>query len=237
MSMLFRSKAVAEGAALWHLQKTVAARAARFSYGIKWRVKYDQDNTHHVGRKVTHDPPGPRIHDVWKAVTQKVSSFWLVWGWFRHGLTHSAAVQGEVVGTNELRRLEDIRSSYSTPTPNLTEFSTKVYARTSHGDQEPYFLKTKSGMSASDHLYRHMIMTIILTGELDPQFCLACTVTADLSNLQNSLARCEGPDGPFWALHYDVGLFFGSTELTAVILWKDSQVRSILAFWGTRTVG
>jgi len=111
--------------------------------------------------------------------------------------------RGEVIKSNEFRRTR-IRKSYSTRDPDLTKFSTTVYARTSQGPEEPYFLKSNSSY-------------------VNAGFSLACTITADLSNLRNSLKEYAGPDGPFWALNYEVGILFGTTELTAVILWKDPQ--------------
>lgn len=61
------------------------------------------------------------------------------------------------------------------------------------------------------------------------EFYLACKVTADLSNMRDSLTEFHGPSGPFWAVYFDVGMFFGSTELTAMIMWRDPNVSAFPA--------
>lgn len=128
-----------------------------------------------------------------------------------------------------VRRVYNIKSMYSSPDSDLTNYSINLYARTSSGDTEPYFLWDPSGV------YHTSLCSILNAeckydpGHAKPEFSFACTITADLSGLRDSLRERVGPSGrAYWELYYDVGILAGAIELTAMILWKDQQVRTLL---------
>jgi hypothetical protein len=68
-----RSKAVAEGAAIWHIQHSVTARATRYSYGMEIRRPYNQYDTRHAGRTIAQHPEGSFIAGIWSELVPKVS--------------------------------------------------------------------------------------------------------------------------------------------------------------------
>jgi len=49
-------------------------------------------------------------------------------------------------------------------------------------------------------------------------------VTADLSNISGTLEKKYGPRGVYWKLGFEIGIFFGGTELAARLYWKDKWV-------------
>ncbi|QRV80584.1 heat shock protein 70 kDa 12A [Ceratobasidium sp. AG-Ba] len=66
------AKAVADGAAIWAVTKSVVSRAARYSYGIPVVTPYDQFNTEHVGRTIINSPSGTRkVGGAWSEIVAK----------------------------------------------------------------------------------------------------------------------------------------------------------------------
>lgn len=48
-----------------------------------------------------------------------------------------------------------------------------------------------------------------------------------MSNMRGALTELIGFRGPYWSLNIEIGILFGTTELAAVIIWKDSNVRAL----------
>lgn len=46
-----------------------------------------------------------------------------------------------------------------------------------------------------------------------------------MSNMRGALRERKSTKGTFWILDLEVAIMFGTTELTASIVWKDAQVR------------
>ncbi|KAG9120352.1 hypothetical protein FRC07_004191 [Ceratobasidium sp. 392] len=66
------AKAVADGAAIWAVEKSVVSRAARYSYGIEVVTPYDQFNSEHVGRKIISSPSGVnKVGGGWSEIVAK----------------------------------------------------------------------------------------------------------------------------------------------------------------------
>jgi hypothetical protein len=74
-------KAVADGAAVWYIRRSVTGRATRFAYGINIISKYDPFNEMHKGREVVDLPAGDFVQGVWSPIVNKVkrltSFFWM----------------------------------------------------------------------------------------------------------------------------------------------------------------
>lgn len=174
------AKAVAEGAAIWHIQHSVTARATRYAYGMEIRRQYNSYDARHSGRPITQHPEGDFIAGGWSEIVPK----------------------GQVIQNDEDRRSLYYRS-YNNPNPNLSVFTIDLYARTIETDEAPYYLLTPNGTLAEG-------------------FSLACTIEADISNMRGGLKQLNGPKGKYWALDFEVGILFGTTELAAVVIWKDS---------------
>ncbi|KAH7096190.1 hypothetical protein BKA62DRAFT_720363 [Auriculariales sp. MPI-PUGE-AT-0066] len=55
-----------------------------------------------------------------------------------------------------------------------------------------------------------------------PQFRNVCTVSADLSGLENSLRSMNGIHGrQYWRVDFEVEIFFGQTSLCAKLVWNE----------------
>ncbi|KAG8794422.1 hypothetical protein FRC12_024574 [Ceratobasidium sp. 428] len=66
------AKAVADGAAIWAVAKSVVSRASRYSYGVQVVTPYDQFNTEHVGRTIINSPSGIRkVGGGWSEIVAK----------------------------------------------------------------------------------------------------------------------------------------------------------------------
>lgn len=54
-------------------------------------------------------------------------------------------------------------------------------------------------------------------------FARVCVIEADLSSAYRALRkRSAGPN--CWSLEFDIVLFFGGTELSAAVSWRDAEV-------------
>ncbi|CAE6460910.1 unnamed protein product [Rhizoctonia solani] len=62
------SKAVADGAVIWHCVNSVIKRAPRLSYGIKSTRRYDPHNPEHIGRETYEWPSGTRVSGRWSRI-------------------------------------------------------------------------------------------------------------------------------------------------------------------------
>jgi hypothetical protein len=61
-------------------------------------------------------------------------------------------------------------------------------------------------------------------------FVMVCTIMADLSQLSGHLTKLNGPRGVYWSLSFEVGILFGRTELAAILIWEDANVRFVQSF-------
>src|SRR5260370_42469594 len=69
-----RSKAVSDGAVIWHATSSVIARACRFQYGIIKYEPYDSKNVRHDGRPTFKGVDGEvNVRNVWHPIVQRVS--------------------------------------------------------------------------------------------------------------------------------------------------------------------
>jgi hypothetical protein len=67
----------------------------------------------------------------------------------------------------------------------------------------------------------------MLQGNMVDGFALVCTIMADLSEISGYLEKHSGPRGDYWTVNFEVGILFGSTELAAILIWKDLNVRFV----------
>ncbi|CAE6471327.1 hypothetical protein ACGC1H_005400 [Rhizoctonia solani] len=66
------SKAVADGAVVWHCVNSVIKRAPRLSYGIMTTLPYYPLNPEHVGRKQIEKPSGTHVRGHWSLIVPQV---------------------------------------------------------------------------------------------------------------------------------------------------------------------
>lgn len=116
--------------------------------------------------------------------------------------------------------------SYKTPHPNLHNLKLNLYARTAETpDQQSYYVLDESG-TKSDQCYCSRSIAHAFaypSGKVMPGFTQICTISADLSALSGALQMQEGPTGPRWELQYEIGILFGNTELSAVVIWTNPK--------------
>ena len=69
-----RSKAVSDGAVIWHATSSVIARACRFQYGSIAYVPYDSKNARHRERSTFKGVDGrDNVDNVWHPIVKRVS--------------------------------------------------------------------------------------------------------------------------------------------------------------------
>ncbi|KAG8739930.1 hypothetical protein FRC10_004991 [Ceratobasidium sp. 414] len=69
---LTRAKAVADGAAIWAVARSVVCRATRYSYGIEIARPYNKRNSQHTGRKKLYWPSGTyHVKGGWSQIVAK----------------------------------------------------------------------------------------------------------------------------------------------------------------------
>ncbi len=116
------------------------------------------------------------------------------------GLFSTWVKKNSVIG-EELSKTFDYKRVYKTLDTRLGTFAMKIYAYDGEGDI--YWLRDESGYVL-------------------PNFIHVCTLTADLSGLQNSLKVQKGPEGQdFWRVDFKVIVFFGGTTLKARLAWNE----------------
>jgi hypothetical protein len=64
-------------------------------------------------------------------------------------------------------------------------------------------------------------------------FTAVCKIVPDMSSCSGSLQRKEGPNGPYWVWRHEVGILFGSIEISAALFWKDPDVCAIVYLPGS----
>jgi hypothetical protein len=114
------AKAVADGAAMWHIQHSVIARATQFAYGIEKGEAYNPADPRHAGRAVKHQVQGDRIYGVWSEIVPK----------------------GQVIGNDEERR-NVYYQVCDTANPDLSTYRIRLLACL--GDDKPYYCSDNSG--------------------------------------------------------------------------------------------
>ncbi|QRV77105.1 heat shock protein 70 kDa 12A [Ceratobasidium sp. AG-Ba] len=69
------AKAVADGAAIWAIARSVVSRVTRYSFGTDYLVPYDEENPDHRGREKTYLPSGELVvSDGWSEIVAKETS-------------------------------------------------------------------------------------------------------------------------------------------------------------------
>lgn len=133
----------------------------------------------------------------------------------------------QVVANGEDRR-SPFRSTFDHPSPDLSSFSVQLYAYTADSVDIPRFLFDRVGTSIFETAITSSLCVLktFVAGFLKDKFSLVCTIEADISNMHGALTKHTGVRGPYWSLSFEIGLLFGTTELAAVIIWKDLNVRA-----------
>lgn len=70
-----RSKAVADGALIWHCVSSVVSRAPRSSYGIEIMIPLVPGVKDHRGRPIVKWPSATLVKGAWSQIVTKVSFF------------------------------------------------------------------------------------------------------------------------------------------------------------------
>ncbi|CUA72499.1 Heat shock 70 kDa protein 12B [Homo sapiens] [Rhizoctonia solani] len=116
----------------------------------------------------------------------------------------SQIVQKGVALDAEVVCRESYRHLYATAHPDLELYTFDLLAYS--GDDKPEWALSPSGAML-------------------PKFQNACTVRANLRNLQGALKSDIGPHGSrYWTLNYDVCIRFGGTELEGYMEWEEAGV-------------
>ncbi|CAE6374609.1 unnamed protein product [Rhizoctonia solani] len=118
---------------------------------------------------------------------------------------------------NEFKKRYEPRGSKVTLTNDSTESYRHLYA-TAHPDLELYTfdLLAYSGDDKPE-------WALSPSGAMLPKFQNACTVRANLRNLQGALKSDIGSHGSrYWTLNYDVCIRFGGTELEGYMEWEEA---------------
>ncbi|KAG8759783.1 hypothetical protein FRC11_001446 [Ceratobasidium sp. 423] len=99
---------------------------------------------------------------------------------------------------------ESYRHLYSTANPDLELYTFDVLAYS--GDDKPEWALSPNGIML-------------------PRFQNACTIRANLKNLQGALKSAVGSRGSYWTLNYDVCIRFGGTELEGYMEWEERGIK------------
>lgn len=65
------SKAVADGAVIWHCANNVVKRSPRFAYGTSYAARFDPTNPEHRIRTKCETPTGPYVGGAWSEIVAK----------------------------------------------------------------------------------------------------------------------------------------------------------------------
>lgn len=115
------AKAVADGAAIWGVARSVVSRATRYSYGIEVNVPFNESKSLHRGRKKTFWPSGRYLVDHgWSEIVPKDT----------------------VLSFDSCLKQDYIKEEY-TSTPKSSEISVIIYS--SIHTPPPEFMRNKKG--------------------------------------------------------------------------------------------
>jgi len=117
------SKAVSDGAVIWHTKRSVVARACRFSYGISSSLPHDHLDPRQFGRPVTKVAGGVDLvnHNWWPLVK-------------RGDIQHA-----------DKRIVNAMFRTYDSPNLRLSGFELDIYAFTLTDGTDPYWLFDSDG--------------------------------------------------------------------------------------------
>ena len=116
------------------------------------------------------------------------------------GLFHTWVKKNSVIG-EELSKTISYSRVLKTLDDGLGTFTVDTYAYDGEGD--PVWVWNKSG-------------------NLVPNICRVCTLSADLSGLRSFLKVQKGPVGQdFWTVTFNVNVLFGGTALKARLTWYE----------------
>jgi len=116
------SKAVSDGAVMFHATNLVVARAARFTYGISISEHFATGNPHHSGRPIKHDLDGDWMMNKWMPLVRRGDIL-------PHG--QCAIIHGDQV--------------FESAKESLGKWSQVIYAWTKVDEHEPYWISDRTG--------------------------------------------------------------------------------------------
>jgi hypothetical protein len=108
------AEVVSDGATIWHIQRLVVARAARYTYGIAIQDQYNPSKFTHRGRPVEKRKGGSVVNGVWQVLVSK---------------------DAVLDDGSEIRR--PLWTSYTSRQVNLSETSIDVFAYVVDGQKDP----------------------------------------------------------------------------------------------------
>ncbi|KAG9080758.1 hypothetical protein FRC06_006196, partial [Ceratobasidium sp. 370] len=114
------SKAVADGALIWHCVNGVVSRAPRYSFGIEVVVPMVHNSKEHHGRVIVSRPSGVHVAGAWSQIVAK-----------------GIALDCDSVSRRPYRR------EYWTPNPELSRVNQDIYSYASGG--APKWTRNKAG--------------------------------------------------------------------------------------------
>ncbi|KAG8792442.1 hypothetical protein FRC12_006089 [Ceratobasidium sp. 428] len=132
------SKAVADGALIWHCVNSVASRVPRYSFGIEVVVPLVPDSQEHRGRVVVSRPSGAYVAGAWSQIIAK-----------------GIAIDCDSVSRRPYRR------EYLVPNPQLSVLNQEIYSYAFEG--LPKWTRNKSG-SISPGFRRFCSITADISG-------------------------------------------------------------------------
>ena len=109
--------------------------------------------------------------------------------------------------------------SYSTPNPNLTHLHITVHSA-NESVMNQTWLKDSSGDSFL-FLLNYLNHWYECSDQILPGFSEVCTIKADMSTMQDGLAKIDTIGGAYWRLDFKVAIAFGSTSLSSRLTWKE----------------
>ncbi|KAG8682041.1 hypothetical protein FRC08_015223, partial [Ceratobasidium sp. 394] len=114
------SKAVADGALIWHCVNSVVSRAPRYSFGIEIVVPLVHNSKEHNGRIIVSRPSGPYVAGAWSQIVAK----------------------GVTLDCDSVSR-RPYRREYWTPNPELSHVNQDIYSYAFGG--APKWTRNKTG--------------------------------------------------------------------------------------------
>ncbi|CAE6469380.1 unnamed protein product [Rhizoctonia solani] len=195
------SKAVADGALIWHCANIVTKRVPRLAYGVGVAQKFDPNNREHCRRRRSEHPDGCiRVGGYWSLIVAK-----------------GVPVDCESYSRSSYSKL------YDTPRPDLSAELFRVPILSRASSRSSKWITTPSGKVFN--MYKRQLLTLLaqLDAGFNDGFNLVCTAVADLEELRNALVPRENPLGVrYWVLHFDVCIRFGRTELGGFLEWEEN---------------
>lgn len=217
--MVFRNKAVSDGAISFYHGHFVRTRISKFTYGSFSCVTFDPTDPDHQQRfhnTYTSASGTHRIRDVFSAILPKVCSFSVL---VARGLIfiNLSSQNTQVSETKEFRK------TYWHQFTSNDKFQTASFSLWCYRGAvvKPRWKDVDTGKSLFCKL-----QNISLTGSVE-NYTRLCKLEIDISQLPMSRRNTRFGKGTYYCVHFDIVLLFGLTEFKAVVAWKQN-VGSIL---------